>query len=175
MIDHRLDLGKQLKKYSALMKGASAKLKNAMKRNAEKACESAERAIKEKTPHPGDGKPRGQNVINGALQQAWKVRFETGSSNVFGIVVITNEKPYAKYVQEGHRVAKHFVPWLYKDGSVLSREINHEQSLFGLVVGVKTTYVKGIDMVGAGVKAFNKTFGELNQKLFEKVLKGGGK
>lgn len=164
------DLAKQLKRYASLMRDISPELKKGVEDNARKACIEAEAAVKAKTPHPGDGKQRGQNMITGGLQSSWHVTYEPQNGTTIGTVQFRNDKPYAEYVQSGHRVTKHFVPWLYKDGNILSREINHNQPLFGLVVGGKTPFVKGIDMVGAGTKKFNEVFRKLNQELFKRMF-----
>jgi hypothetical protein len=53
---------------------------------------------------------------------------------------------------------------------VLSYETNHNQPLFGLIVGTKTKYVKGVDMITPAIEAFNKTFDELNKRLLDKLM-----
>ncbi|MFR2781274.1 MAG: hypothetical protein ACLTBL_09905 [Clostridium sp.] len=53
---------------------------------------------------------------------------------------LNNHMQYASYVNDGHRVDKHFVPGLIKNGSLLERSPDGSG---GLMVGTKTTYVKG--------------------------------
>jgi hypothetical protein len=52
----------------------------------------------------------------------------------------------------------------------LSYETDHNQPMFGLVVGTKTPYVKGVDMVGPAVKAFIESFDKSTQKVLDKHL-----
>jgi hypothetical protein len=50
---------------------------------------------------------------------------------------------YASYVNDGHRVDKHFVPGLIVNGGLLERV---DEDVGGIVVGTKTQYVKGLYM-----------------------------
>lgn len=167
------DLSDKLKAFAEQTKKQQKELLKGIEKNARIACKAMEQAAKEHTPHSGDGKKRGWNVISDSLQEAWVAEYSPSQSKkTLGKVTLSNYKSYAKYVQEGHRVSKHFVPWLYKDGAgTLSYETNHNQPLFGLVVGTKTKFVKGVDMVGAAINAFNETFGMLNSKLIKKIFK----
>lgn len=124
------------------------------------------------TPNSEDGKKRGVNVISNSLQNSWSAKYTTNIGNdVFGSVSLTNSKPYAKFVQYGHDVKKHFVPWLYKDSDgTLSYETNHSQKMFGLMVGTKTKHVDGVDMVSEAIDAFNECFDKSNRELIEKIF-----
>ena len=165
------NLSKQLRRYSSKVQNSRTSIKRGIEKNAVEACKAAELVIKAHTPHSNDGKQRGFNVISDSLYHAWQVRYTPVDGKEFGIITFENSRPYARFVQDGHRVSKHFVPWLYKDGAVLSYETNHNQPLFGLVVGTKTPFVKGVDMLGPGKKEFQKVFALLNAKLFEKTLR----
>lgn len=171
-------LKQKLRKYTTDMNIKFREFRKGMDENASIACEVAEYTIKEKTPHIGDGKRRGLNMITNSLQKAWKVDLVTHYGNsrkgIFAEIVITNDKPYAPYVQYGHRLTRHFVPWLYKDSvGTLSKMVNPNLGFWGLVVGTKTTFVEGIDMIGPGKRAFLETFNRLNKKLHNQLFKGG--
>lgn len=164
------DLGKKLNDIAVGAKLQQKALRSGFERNARKACVAMVEAAMEHTPHKGDGKIRGQNMISDSLQKSWVAKYEPAKDKKeIGTVILENKKPYAIYVQKGHKLTKHFVPWLYKDGNVISYETNHNQKLFGLVVGTKTHYVKGVDMVGPAEEAFNKKFDELNAKLTKSI------
>lgn len=167
------DLIQQLNTIAKKAKGSIKSLRNAVERNAVIACEAMEETAKAHTPHSGDGKRRGFNVISNSLQESWVAEYiPSGEKNQVGSISLTNNKPYAVFVQNGHKVSRHFVPWLYKDGGgMLSYETNHNQPMFGLIVGTKTPYVKGVDMVGPAVDAFNDKFDELTQKTLSKFEK----
>lgn len=169
-MNNTFDLAEQLRKLAEEAKGHERALSKGVERNARIACEAMEQAAKDHTPHSGDGKKRGFNVINDSLQESWVAEYKPSQNKKeVGSVSLTNDKHYAIYVQNGHKMTKHFVPWLYKDGmGTLSYETNHAQPLFGLVVGNKTPFVKGVDMVGPAVDAFNESFDELNEQLLKK-------
>jgi hypothetical protein len=170
-IDNKL--AKQLRELGKKSKSALKKYREGVIKNAEDACDVMALAAKEHTPHPGDGKPRGFNVITGELSAHWESRFIAADkgSDYLGTVTLTNDMQYASYVQNGHRLTRHFVPWLYVDGmGTISYETNHAQPMFGMVVGTKTKYVKGVDMVGPAIKAFNESFKKMNDDLAKQIL-----
>ncbi len=53
---------------------------------------------------------------------------------------LNNNMQYASYVNDGHEVVKHFVPGLIINGNLLEESPDGSR---GLVVGTKTTFVKG--------------------------------
>lgn len=165
-------LPQQLKKLLAKSQIAQQKYKLGVRRNAEDACDVMVLAAREHTPHEGDGKKRGFNVITGELEAHWEARFVVHAfSDTVGSVILSNDMQYASYVQNGHRLTRHFVPWLYVDGmGTISYETNHAQPMFGMVVGTKTKYVKGVDMVGPAIKAFNESFKKMNDDLAKQIL-----
>lgn len=170
------DLKDKLKAFSDNTKKCPAIMRKIIDVNAKAACKAMEQAAKTHTPNSKDGKNRGFNVISNSLMNAWKADYtKEKSSDVLGIVTLTNSMPYAAFVQYGHKVNKHFVPWLYKDGSgTLSYELNHSQPMFGLVVGTKTNYVKGVDMISPAIEAFEKTFYSKNKIISMILLKEFG-
>lgn len=170
-MDRSFDLSEKLRRFAVNASKLPKELKEGITENVTYSCEVMKQTAMEHTPNEFDGKPRGFNVISNSLYNSWDARFEKDESG-FGKVVLENKKSYAKWVQDGHRVKRHFVPWLYKDEmGTLSYETDHNQPLFGLVVGTKTKYVKGIDMVGPAIDAFNDTFEEETRKLLESKLR----
>jgi hypothetical protein len=165
------DLDKKLKELTKQIGTSEKKLRSGVIRNAKTACAAMEEAAKEHTPNSNDGKQRGFNVISDSLRNSWIAEYiKSRKRGEIGTVTLSNSKPYAPFVQYGHKVSRHFVPWLYIDGNVLSYETNHNQPLFGLIVGTKTKYVKGVDMITPAIEAFNKTFDELNKRLLDKLM-----
>lgn len=122
-------------------------------------------AAKEATPPKWDAPNRGRNTFTGALADSWRYRVRMNQDGSID-VLLSNNMPYASFVNDGHKMNQHFVPWLYVDSSgFLSRHkpISGEQ-LFGLVVGNKTKYVPGADMVGQAEDRFNEVFDRLMAK-----------
>ena len=58
--------------------------------------------------------------------------------------ILANNMQYASYVNDGHRVDKHFVPGLIINGGLL--EMSKDGDDGGIMVGTKTTYVPGLYM-----------------------------
>ena len=61
---------------------------------------------------------------------------------------LNNNMQYASYVNDGHRVDKHFVPGLIINGNLLERSPDGSG---GIMVGTKTSYVQGKYMKEAGI------------------------
>lgn len=108
-----------------------------------------------------DGEVRGVHTITGRMAQqfavgsgggdkqpemleSWENASETTPTAAADgyMTVLANDMQYASYVNDGHRVDKHFVPGLYIDPAtgLLSMDPSKPKGV-GLVVGAKTTYV----------------------------------
>ena len=161
------NLGSKLKAFGLDIARMHKDMLTQLRKNAEISCVAMTDAAKQATPHSGDGKRRGFNVISDSLQKSWVGRFTHGSTRkVFGRIILENSRPYAIFVQKGHKVKKHFVPWLYIDsGGNLSRATHRGGKMFGLVVGTKTPYVKGVDMITPAINAFNSAFYDLSKDI----------
>lgn len=130
------------------------------------ACENATiRAIEkaaELTP-PTQDDLSGTNTRSGELKQHWATDSKM-SPQVTGTTYTTylnNDKEYASYVNDGHRMDRHFVPRLVinKESGVL--EMNPDGK-GGIVVGTKTTFVEGIFMVDKAKEEYRRV---LRQEL----------
>lgn len=76
---------------------------------------------------------------------------------------------YASYVDQGHRMDRHFVPGLYIDeNGQLARNVDGKG---GLVVGTKTKYVKGEFMADKAKEAYQKTVLVELDKEIRRLLK----
>ena len=112
-------------------------------------------AAVERTP-PNDGGLRGVNTISGELAQHWATdsRVTPVQSGDVLVTTLENDKQYASYVNDGHRMDKHFVPGLYVDGDcLLSRDTGRPG---GMMVGTKTSYVPGLYMKEKAVEKFRE-------------------
>ena len=89
----------------------------------------------------------GTNTRSGGMKQHWasdsKVTpVKRGRSYV---THLNNDKDYASYVNDGHRMKRHFVPGLYINPE--SGHLEYDPSAkVGIVVGTKTQYVEGLFM-----------------------------
>ena len=133
------------------------------------ACRDATmRAVKraaELTPPTGDDL-RGTNTRSGEMKQHWATDSKTEpmggalSGGSTYVTVLANDKDYASYVNDGHRMDRHFVPGLViNENGVL--EINPDEK-GGIVVGTKTAYVPGLHITDEAIKVWRET---LEQEL----------
>lgn len=122
----------------------------------------AVRVATEKTP-PNGAAIAGTGTRTGQLAQHWALDSDTHS--VRGTTKLANNMQYASYVNDGHRMDKHFVPGLIQNGPLLERV---PASMGGIMVGTKTTYVKGLYMKEAGIKRWRKVVRtELDRRVTE--------
>ena len=107
-------------------------------------------------PKKGTGRLPGPNMITGELREHWATdsKVEPAIQGNRLVSELNNGKEYASYVDQGHRMDKHFVPGLYIDeNGQLARDLERD---VGLVVGTKTKYVKGEFMVDKAKEAYEK-------------------
>ena len=156
------------KKLQKHLKEIQELLKNSLEQNVRIACEEALLTAKAETPPKGE--PRGRNTVTGKMAESWSYRYTINDS---GDVAVTfeNSQPYAPFVDKGHKVPRHFVPWLYVDDSgLIARHIPVSgEKLFGLVVGTRTQYVEGANVTQKATDRFNEVFDELSEKTLEEV------
>ena len=143
------------------LKKLQADLPNVMHAAARDATMRAIEATMDATPPKagGDRLP-GVNNVTGELKAQWEHDSTTKPKKIGGgyVTYLANDMEYASYVNDGHRMDRHFVPGLYVDGG----QLNYDPTAkVGLVVGIKTTYVKGEFMVDKGKEAYQKAVEEI--------------
>ena len=146
------------------LKKAQAGLPNVLYQTAKGATMRAVEAAMEATP-PKAGRLGGTHTLTGEMKQHWDTDSETepGIRGKQFVTVLANDREYASYVNDGHRMDKHFVPGLYVDNGVLNYD---PTAKVGLVVGTKTKYVKGEFMVDKAKEAYEKAFlAELDKEI----------
>jgi len=122
------------------------------------------------TPPNGNASLSGTNTRTGDLAQHWELDSQTKPTVGGGTIKTTlaNSMQYVSYVNDGHKMDKHFVPGL---------EINKESGMLemnpggkgGIVVGTRTPYVKGLYMKEAGIGAYRTA---LRNELTKRVEEG---
>ena len=130
--------------------GLQARLQDIARGAALRAVEEAQAC----TPPNGGDALRGVNMITGELAQHWATdsRVTPVQSGDVLVTTLENDKQYASYVNDGHRMDRHFVPGLYIDSrGLLSRDLSRD---VGLTVGTKTGYVPGLHMKEQAVQAY---------------------
>ena len=143
------------------LKKLQADLPNVMHAAARDATMRAIEATMDATPPKagGDRLPC-VNTVTGELKAHWETDSTTNPKKIGGgyVTYLAHDMEYASYVNDGHRMDRHFVPGLYVDGG----QLNYDPTAkVGLVVGIKTTYVKGEFMVDKGKEAYQKAVEEI--------------
>lgn len=138
-------LGSQMRKRLAELNKAGKDVPKIMMEVAEGATIEAVRVAKENTPPNGGAAIAGTNMRSGQMAQHWELDSQTKPIYSGGSVrtVLANDKQYASYVNDGHRVDKHYVPGLIANGNLLERV---DPDVGGIMVGTKITYVEGLYM-----------------------------
>lgn len=106
----------------------------------------------------------GTNTRSGEMKARWATDSTTypyGFTDGTVRTSLGNNAEYASYVNDGHRMDRHFVPGLYINPYDDKLEYDPSKNE-GLVVGTKTAYVPGIHMVDEAKKVYRET---LKQEL----------
>ena len=158
------------------LKKAQADLPNILYKTAKGATMRAVEAAMDATPpKKGTGSLKGTHTRTDELKQQWATDSITepmggalsgGSSFT---TFLKNSMEYASYVDQGHRMDRHFVPGLYIDENGV---LNYDPARnVGLVVGTKTKYVKGEFMVDKAREAYEKAvLAQLDEEI-ERLFK----
>lgn len=162
------------------MKRMRADLPSTLYKVQEKAAMRALEAAIDATP-PKAGTGRGAhsetNTLTGQLKAHWRIDSHpepvtTGAGYVSILANNAETKDgmaYASYVNDGHRMDRHFVPGLYINPDTGMLEYDPTADT-GIVVGTKTKYVKGEFMVDKGVEAYKKTLSGLLEVKVREIL-----
>lgn len=134
--------GSQMRKRLAELNRAGQNVPKIMMEIAEGATIEAVRVATENTPPNGGVDIAGTNMRSGEMAQHWATDSKTKPTYSGGTVrtELKNDMQYSSYVNDGHRVDKHFVPGLMVNGNLLEQSPDGSG---GIMVGTKTTYVKG--------------------------------
>lgn len=116
---------------------------------------------------------RGTNTRTGELKQHWASDSKTepvggalSGGNSY-TTILANNMQYASYVNDGHRMDRHFVPGLVINEESGMLEYNPDGK-GGIVVGTKTKYVKGKFMVDKAKEIYEEVIkNELDKKIGE--------
>lgn len=114
---------------------------------------------------------KGTHTRSGELKQHWATDSVTEPKRQGRevVTILANDKDYASYVNDGHRMDRHFVPGLYVNPHSGMLEYDPSADV-GIVVGSKTAYVRGLHMVD-GAKAAYHAAAEAGARELEELLK----
>lgn len=158
-----------LQEYIKKLEAAQAALPEMLEDAARNATRRAVEAAQDKTP-PTTDSLSGTNTRTGELKQHWAADSRIEPERQGGEIVteLNNNKEYASYVNDGHRMDKHFVPHLTVEPSSGLLQIDMSKP-GGMMVGTKTTYVEGLHMSDAGIEAYKRTVKIETEKAVNKL------
>jgi len=113
------------------------------------------------TPPAGD--LSGTHTRTGELKQRWATDsvVQPVKKGDCHQTALANNMEYASYVNDGHRMDRHFVPGLYVNGESGLIEFDPTKRA-GMIVGTRTKYVPGLFMVDAAAAEYKRV---LRQEL----------
>lgn len=158
-----MDLSDNVKRLQNIVAMLPGRLNDIAKTATERAVEKAA----ELTP-PTQNDLRGTNTRTGEMKQHWATDSDTNPQKRGKDLVtrLANDKEYASYVNDGHRMDRHFVPGLYINPYSGMLEYAPGADV-GIVVGTKTAYVPGLFMVDEAKKVYEETVQTESAKLEE--------
>ena len=163
-----MTLEEHIKKLQAVQATLPGLLSDAARNATIRAVEAAQ----EKTPPTADGLS-GTNTRTGELKERWATDSRTEPYGLLGgelVTNLTNNAQYASFVNDGHRMDKHFVPGLYPNPYTGQLEYDPgRRDEVGMTVGTKTTYVPGLHMTEAGIEAYDQTVRRELEKAGKKI------
>ena len=148
-----MDLSDNVKRLQNIAAMLPGRLNDIAKTATERAVEKAA----ELTP-PTQNDLRGTNTRTGEMKQHWATDSDTNPQKRGKDLVtrLANDKEYASYVNDGHRMDRHFVPGLYINPYSGMLEYAPGADV-GIVVGTKTAYVPGLFMVDEAKNVYEET------------------
>ena len=160
--------GSQMRKRLEELRRAGQNVPKIMAEVAEGATIEAVRIATENTPPNGGTAIAGTNTRSGDMAQHWATDSQTTPSTGGAVkTILATNMQYSSYVNDGHRVDKHFVPGLIvNEGSDLLE--GSPDGTGGIVVGTKTTYVEGKYMKQKAIGKYRSVVRtELNKRVKE--------
>ena len=147
-----MTLAERMKQLQAMQPQIEAKIAGACKAATMRAVEKAT----EMTP-PTKGDLAGTNTRTGEMKQHWATDSETTPAKQGNdyTTLLANNMQYASYVNDGHRMDRHFVPGLNLNEA--SGLLEYDPSgRGGIMVGTRTQYVEGLFMEEAAHEEYHR-------------------
>lgn len=158
--------GSQIRKRLEELRKAGQDVPQIMAEVAEGATVAAVQVAVQNTP-PNGSAIAGTNTRSGQMAQHWELDSQTKPVMTGGSAQtsLRNDMQYASYVNDGHRMDKHFVPGLIENGGLLERV---DPDVGGIMVGTKTTYVPGKYMKEKAIRKYRSVVRkELDKRVRE--------
>lgn len=137
--------GAETRRYMKRLQKAGVKVRELVIDAAKTGTMAAVETAAQHTPPNGGAPIRGVNTRTGEMAQSWATDSQT-TPTVSGDTISTalcNNKQYASYVNDGHRMDKHFTTHVAVENGML---VGKPDGTGGLMVGTKTSYIPGLYM-----------------------------
>lgn len=137
--------GAETRRYLKRLQKAGVKVREIVIDAAKTGTMAAVETAAQHTPPNGGAPIRGVNTRTGEMAQSWATDSQT-TPTVSGDTISTalcNNKQYASYVNDGHRMDKHFTTHVAIENGML---VGKPDGTGGLMVGTKTSYIPGLYM-----------------------------
>lgn len=137
--------GAETRRYLKRLQKAGVKVREIVIDAAKTGTMAAVETAAQHTPPNGGAPIRGVNTRTGEMAQSWATDSQiipTVSGNTI-TTALCNNKQYASYVNDGHRMDKHFTTHVAIENGML---VGKPDGTGGLMVGTKTSYIPGLYM-----------------------------
>lgn len=137
--------GAETRRYLKRLQKAGVKVRELVIDAAKTGTMAAVETAAQHTPPNGGAPIRGVNTRTGEMAQSWATDSQI-IPTVSGDTITTmlcNNKQYASYVNDGHRMDKHFTTHVAIENGML---VGKPDGTGGLMVGTKTSYIPGLYM-----------------------------
>ena len=161
--------GAETRRYLKRLQKAGAKVREIIIEAAEVATVAAVETAAEHTPPNGGAPIRGVNTRTGEMSQSWATDSQT-TPTVSGETITTmlcNNKQYASYVNDGHRMDKHFTTHVAIENGML---VGKPDGTGGLMVGTKTSYIPGLYMTEKATGKYKTTMRYMLQDAVRRAM-----
>lgn len=161
--------GAETRRYLKRLQKAGVKVREIMLEAAETATLAAVETATANTPPNGGAPIKGVNTRTGEMSQSWATDSQTTPS-ISGNTITTmlcNNKQYASYVNDGHRMDKHFTTHVAIENGVL---VGKPDGTGGLMVGTKTSYIPGLYMKEKATGKYKTTVRYMLQDAVRKAM-----
>lgn len=163
--------GAETRRYLKRLQKAGVKVREIIIEAAEVATVAAVETATEHTPPNGGAPIRGVNTRTGEMSQSWATDSQT-TPTVSGETITTmlcNNKQYASYVNDGHRMDKHFTTHVAIENGML---VGKPDGTGGLMVGTKTSYIPGLYMKEKATGKYKTTVRYMLQDAVRRAMSG---
>ena len=137
--------GAETRRYLKRLQKAGVKVREIVIDAAKTGTMAAVETAAQHTPPNGGAPIRGVNTRTGEMAQSWATDSQiipTVSGDTIS-TALCNNKQYASYVNDGHRMDKHFTTHVAIENGML---VGKPDGTGGLMVGTKTSYIPGLYM-----------------------------